>query len=172
LRATNSRYQRRIVQRLREAAERAKLELSERPETEIHLPALTVDAGGPKHLQKTLSRAMFENLIEDLVERTIVSCRRALSDAGKHVTDLHAVVLAGGSTRIPRVAARLEEFFGRKADRSMNADEAVALGAAITHSRGRAITTTAGNVACIDWKSTALLAVAIAARAVGLPQKT
>jgi molecular chaperone DnaK len=120
-----------VIQRLREAAERAKLELSERQETEIHLPALTVDASGPKHLQKTLSRAMFENLIEDLVERTIVSCRRALADAGKKVTDLHAVVLAGGSTRIPRVAARLEEFFGRKADRSMNAVEAVALGAAI-----------------------------------------
>jgi molecular chaperone DnaK len=120
-----------VIQRLREAAERAKLELSECQETEIHLPALAVDASGPKHLQKTLSRAMFENLIEDLVERTIVSCRRALADAGKLVTDLHAVVLAGGSTRIPRVAARLEEFFGCKADRSMNADEAVALGAAI-----------------------------------------
>jgi molecular chaperone DnaK len=120
-----------IIQRLREAAERAKLELSERQETEIYLPALTFDASGPKHLQRTLSRAMFENLIEDLVERTIDSCRRALGDAGKQVTDLHAVVLAGGSTRIPRVGARLEEFFGRKADRSMNADEAVALGAAI-----------------------------------------
>jgi molecular chaperone DnaK len=120
-----------VIQRLREAAERAKLELSERQETEIHLPALTVDASGPKHLQKTLSRAMFENLIEDLVERTIVSCRRALADAGKQVADLHAVVLAGGSTRIPRVGARLEEFFGRRVDRSMNADEAVALGAAI-----------------------------------------
>ena len=120
-----------IIQRLREAAERAKLELSERQETEIHLPALTIDASGPKHLQRTLSRAMFENLIEDLVERTIDSCRRALADAGKQVTDLHAVVLAGGSSRIPRVGARLEEFFGRKADRSMNADEAVALGAAI-----------------------------------------
>jgi molecular chaperone DnaK len=120
-----------VIQRLREAAERAKLELSERQETEFHLPALTVDASGPKHLQKTLSRVMFENLIEDLVERTIISCRKALADAGKQVTDLHAVVLAGGSTRIPRVAARLEEFFGRKADRSMNADEAVALGAAI-----------------------------------------
>jgi molecular chaperone DnaK len=120
-----------VIQRLREAAERAKLELSERQETEFHLPALTVDASGSKHLQKTLSRLMFENLIEDLVERTIVSCRKALADAGKQVTDLHAVVLAGGSTRIPRVAARLEEFFGRKADRSMNADEAVALGAAI-----------------------------------------
>jgi molecular chaperone DnaK len=100
-------------------------------ETEINLPYLTADATGPKHLLKKLSRAKFEQMIEKIVTRAIEPCKKALSDAGKKVSDIHEVVLVGGSTRIPMVQARVKEFFGREPNRSVNADEVVALGAAV-----------------------------------------
>jgi molecular chaperone DnaK len=120
-----------VLQRLKEASEKAKIELSSVQETEINLPYLTADSTGPKHLLKKLSRAKFEQMIEDIVNRAIEPCKKALSDAGKKVTDIHEVVLVGGSTRIPMVAAKVKEFFGREPNRSVNADEVVALGAAV-----------------------------------------
>jgi molecular chaperone DnaK len=100
-------------------------------ETEINLPYLTADATGPKHLLKKLSRAKFEQMIEDIVARTMDPCRKAINDAGKKVSDIHEVVLVGGSTRIPLVQAKVKEFFGREPNKSVNADEVVALGAAV-----------------------------------------
>jgi molecular chaperone DnaK len=120
-----------VLQRLKEAAEKAKIELSSVQETEINLPYLTADATGPKHLLKKLSRAKFEQMIEDIVARAMEPCRKALADAGKKVADIHEVVLVGGSTRIPLVQAKVKEFFGREPNRSVNADEVVALGAAV-----------------------------------------
>ncbi|TMQ21580.1 MAG: molecular chaperone DnaK, partial [Deltaproteobacteria bacterium] len=120
-----------VLQRLKEASEKAKIELSSVQETEINLPYLTADATGPKHLLKKLSRAKFEQMIEDIVARAIEPCRKALSDAGKKVSEIHEVVLVGGSTRIPMVQAKVKEFFGREPNRSVNADEVVALGAAV-----------------------------------------
>src|SRR6476620_10882254 len=120
-----------VLQRLKEAAEKAKIELSSTQETEINLPYLTADATGPKHLLKKLSRAKFEQMIEDIVARAMEPCRKALSDAGKKITDIHEVVLVGGSTRIPMVQAKVKEFFGREPNKSVNADEVVALGAAV-----------------------------------------
>src|SRR6516162_5440818 len=120
-----------VLQRLKEAAEKAKIELSSVQETEINLPYLTADATGPKHLLKKLSRAKFEQMIEDIVARAIEPCKKALADAGKKVSEIHEVVLVGGSTRIPLVQAKVKEFFGREPNRSVNADEVVALGAAV-----------------------------------------
>ncbi|HEX4421802.1 MAG TPA: molecular chaperone DnaK [Kofleriaceae bacterium] len=120
-----------VLQRLKEAAEKGKIELSSVQETEINLPYLTADATGPKHLLKKLSRAKFEQMIEDIVTRAMEPCKKALADAGKKVADIHEVVLVGGSTRIPLVQARVKEFFGREPNRSVNADEVVALGAAV-----------------------------------------
>src|SRR5918912_1239695 len=120
-----------VLQRLKEAAEKAKIELSSVQETEVNLPYLTADATGPKHLLKKLSRSKFEQMIEDIVARAMEPCRKALSDAGKKVSDVHEVVLVGGSTRIPMVQAKVKEFFGREPNRSVNADEVVALGAAV-----------------------------------------
>jgi len=120
-----------VLQRLKEASEKAKIELSSVQETEVNLPYLTADATGPKHLLKKLARAKFEQMIEDIVNRAIEPCKKALQDAGKKVTDIHEVVLVGGSTRIPMVAAKVKEFFGREPNRSVNADEVVALGAAV-----------------------------------------
>jgi len=120
-----------VLQRLKEASEKAKIELSSVQETEINLPYLTADATGPKHLLKKLSRAKFEQMIEDIVARAMEPCKKALSDAGKKISDIHEVVLVGGSTRIPMVQARVKEFFGREPNRSVNADEVVALGAAV-----------------------------------------
>ncbi len=120
-----------VIQRLREAAEKAKIELSSVMETEINLPFLTADASGPKHLQIKLTRAKFEQLIEDLVKRTIEPCKKALSDAGKKASDIHEVVLVGGSTRIPMVQKAVKEFFGKEPHRGVNPDEVVALGAAV-----------------------------------------
>src|SRR5262247_2307612 len=120
-----------VLQRLKEAAEKAKIELSSVQETEINLPYLTADATGPKHLLKKLSRAKFEQMIEDIVARAIEPCKKALADAGKKVSEIHEVVLVGGSTRIPMVQAKVKEFFGREPNRSVNADEVVALGAAV-----------------------------------------
>jgi molecular chaperone DnaK len=120
-----------VLQRLKEASEKAKIELSSVQETEINLPYLTADASGPKHLLKKLSRSKFEQMIEPIVSRAIEPCKKALADAGKKVTDIHEVVLVGGSTRIPLVQAKVKEFFGREPNRSVNADEVVALGAAV-----------------------------------------
>jgi molecular chaperone DnaK len=120
-----------VLQRLKEAAEKGKIELSSVQETEINLPYLTADATGPKHLLKKLSRAKFEQMIESIVARAMEPCKKALADAGKKVSDIHEVVLVGGSTRIPMVQARVKEFFAREPNRSVNADEVVALGAAV-----------------------------------------
>ncbi|HEY0478996.1 MAG TPA: molecular chaperone DnaK [Kofleriaceae bacterium] len=120
-----------VLQRLKEASEKGKIELSSVQETEINLPYLTADATGPKHLLKKLSRAKFEQMIEDIVARAMEPCKKALSDAGKKVSDIHEVVLVGGSTRIPMVQAKVKEFFAREPNRSVNADEVVALGAAV-----------------------------------------
>jgi molecular chaperone DnaK len=120
-----------VLQRLKEAAEKAKIELSSVQETEINLPYLTADATGPKHLLKKLSRAKFEQMIEDIVARTIEPCKRALADAGKKPSDIHQVVLVGGSTYIPYVQQKVKDFFGREPNKSVNALEVVALGAAV-----------------------------------------
>ncbi|MEJ7604080.1 MAG: molecular chaperone DnaK [Kofleriaceae bacterium] len=120
-----------VLQRLKEASEKAKIELSSVQETEINLPYLTADATGPKHLLQKLSRSKFEQMIEDIVTRAMEPCKKALTDAGKKVTDIHEVVLVGGSTRIPMVQARVKEFFQREPNRTVNADEVVALGAAV-----------------------------------------
>jgi len=120
-----------VIQRLKEAAEKAKIELSSVQETEVNLPYLTADASGPKHLLKKLSRSKFEQMIEDIVARAMEPCKKALLDAGKKVEDIHEVVLVGGSTRIPMVAARVKEFFKKEPNRSVNPDEVVALGAAV-----------------------------------------
>jgi molecular chaperone DnaK len=120
-----------VLQRLKEAAEKAKIELSSVQETEINLPYLTADATGPKHLLKKLTRSKFEQMIEAIVARAMEPCKKALSDAGKKITDIHEVVLVGGSSRIPLVQAKVKEFFGREPNRSVNADEVVALGAAV-----------------------------------------
>ena len=119
------------LQRLKEAAEKAKIELSSSMQTEINLPYITATATGPKHLVRTLTRAKFEQLIEDLVERTILPCKKALENAGLSVSDINEVILVGGSTRIPAVQEAVENFFGKKPNKSVNPDEVVAIGAAI-----------------------------------------
>src|SRR5688572_7834155 len=120
-----------VLQRLKEASEKAKIELSSVQETEINLPYLTADATGPKHLLKKLSRAKFEQMIEDIVARAMEPCKKALADAGKKPGDIGEVLLVGGSTRIPMVQAKVKEFFGKEPNRSVNPDEVVALGAAV-----------------------------------------
>ncbi len=120
-----------VLQRLREAAEKAKIELSSLQETDVNLPFLTADAGGPKHMQMKLSRAKLEQLIVDLVNRTVEPCKKALSDAGKKGSDIQEVVLVGGSTRIPMVQKLVKEFFGKEPHKGVNPDEVVALGAAV-----------------------------------------
>jgi molecular chaperone DnaK len=120
-----------VLQRLKEAAEKAKIELSSVQETEVNLPYLTADATGPKHLLKKLSRSAFERMIEDIVNRAMEPCKKAMADAGKKVEDIHEVVLVGGSTRIPMVQAKVKEFFKREPNKSVNPDEVVALGAAV-----------------------------------------
>ncbi|MEL6181480.1 MAG: Hsp70 family protein, partial [Myxococcota bacterium] len=119
------------LQRLKDAAEKAKIELSSTLETHINLPFLTADASGPKHLNIRMSRAKLEYLIIDLVERTLEPCRQALTDAGKRVTDIEDVILVGGSTRIPLVQTTVENFFGQPPVHRVNPDEVVALGAAV-----------------------------------------
>ena len=119
------------LQRLKEAAEKAKIELSSSMQTEINLPYITATATGPKHLVRTLTRAKFEQLIEDLVARTIEPCKKALENAGLEVSDINEVILVGGSTRIPAVQEAVEKFFGKKPNKSVNPDEVVAIGAAI-----------------------------------------
>ncbi|MCB0371572.1 MAG: molecular chaperone DnaK [Muricauda sp.] len=119
------------LQRLREAAEKAKIELSSSAQTEINLPYVTATASGPKHLVRTLTRAKFEQLIEDLVKRTIAPCETALKSAGLSKSDIDEIILVGGSTRIPAVQEAVEKFFGKKPSKGVNPDEVVAVGAAI-----------------------------------------
>jgi len=119
------------LQRLREAAEKAKIELSSQSSTEINLPFITADASGPKHLQKTLTRAKFEQMTEDLLERTKEPCRKALADAGIDASKIDEVLLVGGSTRMPKVMQTVKEIFGKEGSKGVNPDEAVAVGAAI-----------------------------------------
>ena len=119
------------LQRLKEAAEKAKIELSSSAQTEINLPYITADASGPKHLAIKITRAKLEALVEDLVERTIEPCRVALKDAGLKVSDIDDVILVGGQSRMPKVQEKVKEFFGKEARKDINPDEAVAVGAAI-----------------------------------------
>lgn len=119
------------LQRLKDAAEKAKIELSSRQETEVNLPYITADATGPKHLNVNVTRAKFEALVEDLVQRTIEPCRKALRDAGASQSDITDVILVGGQSRMPRVQAVVKEFFGKDPRKDVNPDEAVAIGAAI-----------------------------------------
>jgi len=120
-----------VLQRLKEASEKAKIELSSVQETEINLPYLTADATGPKHLLKKLTRSKFEQMIEDIVARAMEPCKKALSDAGKKPGEIGEVLLVGGSTRIPMVQTRVKDFFGKEPNKSVNPDEVVALGAAV-----------------------------------------
>jgi molecular chaperone DnaK len=119
------------LQRLKEAAEKAKIELSSSMETEINLPYITSVDGVPKHLVKKISRAKFEQLVDDLVKRTLDPCRKAVEDAGVSTSQIDEVILVGGSTRIPRIQEEVEKFFGKKPSKGVNPDEVVAVGAAI-----------------------------------------
>ncbi|MDR2678119.1 MAG: molecular chaperone DnaK [Zoogloeaceae bacterium] len=119
------------LQRLKEAAEKAKIELSSSQQTEINLPYITADASGPKHLTQKITRAKFEALVEDLVARTISPCQTALKDAGLKISEIDDVILVGGQTRMPRVQDKVKEYFGKEPRRDVNPDEAVAVGAAI-----------------------------------------
>jgi molecular chaperone DnaK len=119
------------MQRLKEAAEKAKIELSSQQQTEVNLPYITADASGPKHLNIKLTRAKLESLVEELVSRTIAPCRIALKDAGLKVNEINDVILVGGQTRMPKVFEEVQNFFGKEPRRDVNPDEAVALGAAI-----------------------------------------
>ena len=119
------------LQRLKEAAEKAKIELSNSAQTDINLPYITADASGPKHLNIKLTRAKLEALVEELIERTIAPCRTAIKDAGINVSDINDVILVGGMTRMPKVQEKVKEFFGKDPRKDVNPDEAVAVGAAI-----------------------------------------
>ena len=119
------------LQRLKEAAEKAKIELSSSAQTEINLPYITADASGPKHMAIKMTRTKLEALVEDLIERTIAPCRTALTDAGLKMSDIDDVILVGGQTRMPKVQEKVKEFFGKEARKDINPDEAVAVGAAI-----------------------------------------
>ncbi len=120
-----------VMQRLKEAAEKAKIELSSTMETDINLPFLTADASGPKHLNMRLSRAKLEQLIDDIIERTLAPCRQSLKDAGKSPDEIDEVILVGGSTRIPKVKDTVKNFFGKEPHQGVNPDEVVAVGAAV-----------------------------------------
>ncbi len=119
------------LQRLKEAAEKAKIELSSSAQTDINLPYVTADASGPKHLNIKLTRAKLESLVEELIERTIAPCRIAMKDAGVSASDIHDVILVGGMTRMPKVQEKVKELFGKEPRKDVNPDEAVAVGAAI-----------------------------------------
>ena len=118
-------------QRLKEAAEKAKIELSSSTQTEVNLPYITADASGPKHLVVKITRAKFESLVEDLIARSIKPCETALKDAGVSISDIQDVILVGGQTRMPKVQEKVKEFFGREPRKDVNPDEAVAVGASI-----------------------------------------
>jgi len=119
------------LQRLKEAAEKAKIELSSSTTTEINLPYITADASGPKHLVRSLSKAKFESLAADLIKRTIAPCKSALKNAGMSTSDIDEIILVGGSTRIPAIQEAVEKFFGKAPSKGVNPDEVVAIGAAI-----------------------------------------
>ena len=119
------------LQRLKEAAEKAKIELSSATQTEINLPFITADATGPKHLNMKLTRAKFESLVDDLIEKTAEPCRKALADAGLTANDISEVILVGGMTRMPKVQEKVKEIFGKEPHKGVNPDEVVAVGAAI-----------------------------------------
>ncbi len=119
------------LQRLKEAAEKAKIELSSAAQTEVNLPFITADASGPKHLTMKLTRAKFESIVEDLIKRTIEPCKAALKDAGLTASDIHEVVLVGGMTRMPKVQEAVKAFFGKEPHKGVNPDEVVAIGAAV-----------------------------------------
>ena len=135
------------LQRLKDAAERAKIELSSLQQTDVNLPYITADASGPKHLTIKLTRAKLESLVDDLVRKTIEPCRIALNDAKLKVGDVHEVILVGGMTRMPRVQAAVTEFFGREPRKDVNPDEAVAIGAAI---QGGVLSGTVKDVLLLD----------------------
>jgi molecular chaperone DnaK len=120
-----------VLQRLKEAAEKAKIELSSTMETEINLPFITADASGPKHLVMKLTRSKFEQLVGDLIDRTLEPCKRAIKDAGINVSDIKEIILVGGSTRIPKVQEMVKSYFGKEPNKSVNPDEVVAAGAAV-----------------------------------------
>lgn len=119
------------LQRLKEAAEKAKIELSSAQETDINLPFITADQTGPKHLQMKLSRAKFEQMVDDLIQRSIEPCKKALADSGFKTSEIDEVVLVGGSTRIPAIQKAVKDFFGKEPNKSVNPDEVVAIGAAV-----------------------------------------
>ena len=119
------------LQRLKEAAEKAKIELSSATQTEINLPFITADASGPKHLTMKLTRAKFESLVDDLVQKTIEPCKAAMKDAGVKASDIDEVVLVGGMTRMPKIQEIVKQFFGKEPHKGVNPDEVVAIGAAI-----------------------------------------
>ena len=119
------------LQRLKEAAEKAKIELSSSQQTDVNLPYVTADASGPKHLNISVTRAKLESLVEDLIERTLEPCKQALKDAGLNKSDISDVILVGGQTRMPKVQQAVQDFFGREPRKDVNPDEAVAMGAAI-----------------------------------------
>ena len=119
------------LQRLKEAAEKAKIELSNSAQTDINLPYITADASGPKHLNIKLTRAKLESLVDDLIERTIAPCRTAIKDAGISVSDIDDIILVGGMSRMPKVQEKVKEFFGKDPRKDVNPDEAVAVGAAV-----------------------------------------
>src|SRR5471032_110774 len=119
------------LQRLKDAAEKAKIELSSSQQTEVNLPYVTADASGPKHLAIKITRAKFESLVEELIEKTIKPCEQAIKDAGVKLSDISDVILVGGQTRMPKVQDKVKEFFGKEPRKDVNPDEAVAVGAAI-----------------------------------------
>ena len=119
------------LQRLKEAAEKAKIELSSTMQTEINLPFITADASGPKHLTMKISRAKLEQLVEDLIQKTVEPCKKALQDAGLKAGDINEVILVGGMTRMPKVVETVKQFFGKEPHKGVNPDEVVAIGAAI-----------------------------------------
>ncbi len=135
------------LQRLKEAAEKAKIELSSSQQTEVNLPFITADASGPKHLQQKITRAKFESLVMDLVEGSLEPCRAALRDAGVSASDIDEVVLVGGQTRMPLVQQKVQEFFGREPHKGVNPDEVVAIGAAI---QGAVLTGEVNDVLLLD----------------------
>ena len=127
----NLRTDKLALQRLKEAAEKAKIELSSSKETEINLPFITADASGPKHLVMKLTRAKLESLVDDLIQRTLGPCKAALKDAGVSAADIEDVILVGGMTRMPKVIDAVKQFFGKEPARNVNPDEVVAIGAAV-----------------------------------------
>jgi len=135
------------LQRLKEAAEKAKIELSSSTQTEVNLPFITADASGPKHLLIKVTRAKFENLVGELVEKSIAPCQQALKDAGVKASDIHEVVLVGGMTRMPLVQQKVKEFFGKEPHKGVNPDEVVAIGAAI---QGAVLTGEVKDVLLLD----------------------